>query len=46
VSALEQYRPEFLEAYRATCPLAARVLAQDSGTMLKQLETILQRKNV
>jgi predicted short-subunit dehydrogenase-like oxidoreductase (DUF2520 family) len=42
--ALLEFRPEFLEAYRATCQLAARVLADDPDAMLKELETISRAK--
>jgi predicted short-subunit dehydrogenase-like oxidoreductase (DUF2520 family) len=42
--ALLEFRPEFLEAYRATCQLAARVLADDPDAMLKELETISRTK--
>jgi predicted short-subunit dehydrogenase-like oxidoreductase (DUF2520 family) len=42
--ALVEFRPEFLEAYRATCQLAARVLADDPNAMLKELEAIPRTK--
>jgi predicted short-subunit dehydrogenase-like oxidoreductase (DUF2520 family) len=42
--ALREFCPEFLGAYRATCQLAARVLAGDPDSMLKRLETISQTK--
>jgi predicted short-subunit dehydrogenase-like oxidoreductase (DUF2520 family) len=42
--ALSEIRPEFLEAYRATCQLAARVLSDDPEAMLKELEAISRTK--
>jgi predicted short-subunit dehydrogenase-like oxidoreductase (DUF2520 family) len=41
--ALQQHRPEFLEAYESVSRLAARVLSQEAETMLKELETISER---
>jgi predicted short-subunit dehydrogenase-like oxidoreductase (DUF2520 family) len=38
--ALQEYPPEFLEAYQSVSRLAARVLSQEAETVLKQLETI------
>jgi predicted short-subunit dehydrogenase-like oxidoreductase (DUF2520 family) len=39
-AALQQFQPEFLEAYQAVSRLAARVLSRDPATMLKELEKI------
>ena len=44
--ALQQHRPEFLEAYQSVSRLAARVLSQETETMLKELETISERAEV
>jgi predicted short-subunit dehydrogenase-like oxidoreductase (DUF2520 family) len=44
--ALQQHRPEFLEAYQSVSRLAARVLSQETETMLKELETISERGQV
>ena len=44
--ALQEHRPEFLEAYRSVSRLAARVLAQETETMLKELDTISERAQV
>jgi predicted short-subunit dehydrogenase-like oxidoreductase (DUF2520 family) len=44
--ALQQYRPEFLDAYQSVSQLAARVLSQATETMLKELETISERAQV
>ena len=38
--ALQEYRPEFLEAYQSVSRLAARVLSQETETVLKELERI------
>jgi predicted short-subunit dehydrogenase-like oxidoreductase (DUF2520 family) len=38
--ALQQVAPEFLDAYQAVSRLAARVLAHDAASMLKELEAI------
>jgi predicted short-subunit dehydrogenase-like oxidoreductase (DUF2520 family) len=38
--ALQEYRPEFLEAYQSVSRLAARVLSQEAETVLQELETI------
>jgi predicted short-subunit dehydrogenase-like oxidoreductase (DUF2520 family) len=42
--ALLEFRPEFVEAYRATCQLAARVLSDDPEAMQKELEAISRIK--
>ena len=42
--ALQECRPEFLEAYRATCQLAVRVLSDDPDAMQKELEAISRNK--
>jgi predicted short-subunit dehydrogenase-like oxidoreductase (DUF2520 family) len=39
-AALQQFQPEFLEAYQAVSRLAARVLPRDPASMLKELEKI------
>jgi predicted short-subunit dehydrogenase-like oxidoreductase (DUF2520 family) len=39
-AALQQFQPEFLEAYQAVSRLAARVLSRDPASMLKELEKI------
>lgn len=42
--ALLEFRPEFLQAYRATCQLAAQVLADDPEATRKELEAISRIK--
>lgn len=44
--ALQQCRSEFLEAYQSVNRLAARVLSEETETMLKELETISGRGQV
>jgi predicted short-subunit dehydrogenase-like oxidoreductase (DUF2520 family) len=44
--ALQEYRPEFLEAYQSVSRLAARVLSQEAETVLKELETISEVRKV
>jgi hypothetical protein len=44
--ALQLYRSEFLEAYQSVSRLAARVLSQETETILKELETISERAQV
>jgi len=44
--ALQECRSEFLEAYQSVSRLAARVLSEQTETMLKELETISGRGQV
>ena len=44
--ALQECRPEFLEAYQSVSRLAARVLSEETETMLKELEAISGRGQV
>jgi predicted short-subunit dehydrogenase-like oxidoreductase (DUF2520 family) len=44
--ALQERRSEFLEAYQSVSRLAARVLSEETETMLKELETISGRGQV
>ena len=44
--ALQECRSEFLEAYQSVSRLAARVLSEETETMLKELETISRRGQV
>jgi len=44
--ALQEFRSEFLEAYQSVSRLAARVLSEETETMLKELETISGRGQV
>ena len=44
--ALQESRPEFLEAYQSVSRLAARVLSLETETVLKELETISERAQV
>ena len=44
--ALQENRPEFLEAYQSVSRLAAQVLSLETETMLKELETISERAQV
>jgi predicted short-subunit dehydrogenase-like oxidoreductase (DUF2520 family) len=44
--ALQQYRPEFLEAYQSLSRLAARVLSEKAERMLKELEMISESAQV
>ena len=44
--ALQECRSEFLEAYQSVSRLAARVLSEETETMLKELETISGRGKV
>jgi predicted short-subunit dehydrogenase-like oxidoreductase (DUF2520 family) len=43
-AAIERARPEFLEAYQVINRLAAHVLSNDPGTVLRELETIFESK--
>jgi predicted short-subunit dehydrogenase-like oxidoreductase (DUF2520 family) len=43
VEALQDYEPEYLEAYKGLSRLAARLLANEPGAMLKQLDRIFAK---
>jgi predicted short-subunit dehydrogenase-like oxidoreductase (DUF2520 family) len=45
-AALQKYRPEFLETYQAVSRLAARVLSEETETMLSELETISEKAQI